>query len=157
MTNPGPRNPGTGSSVAIIPRLALRYGLVLTAILLVAGGGIGYLVAGTPGMLSGVIGGVLTAAFMGLTAGSILLAIRITRGDSTSPAFYGIVLGTLVVKIVVFIVLIVVLRGQEWLQPAVLGVSMLAAVIGSLTVDVLAFVRARVPYVDVELPPAQGD
>ena len=32
------------SPVAIIPRLAIRYGLVLTAVLLVGGAGIGYLV-----------------------------------------------------------------------------------------------------------------
>jgi hypothetical protein len=142
------------NSVAIIPRLAIRYGLILTAVLLVGGSVIGYLVAGTPGLLSAVIGAVLTAVFMGLTAGSILIGIRVTKGDSTNPVFYGIVLGVLTLKLVVFIVLILVLRGQDWLQPAVLGVSMIVAVIGSLTVDIMAFVRARVPYVDVELPPA---
>jgi hypothetical protein len=140
------------SPVAIIPRLAIRYGLVLTAVLLVAGSVIGYLVAGVPGLLSGLIGAGLTAVFMGFTAGSLLLGVRATRGDTTSPAFYGIVLGVLAAKLIVFVILIVSLRGADWLEPAVLGVSMIAAVIGSLAVDVLAFVRARVPYVDVELP-----
>jgi hypothetical protein len=109
-------------------------------------------VAGVPGLVSAVIGAVLTAVFMGLTAGSILIAVRVTKGDSTNPVFYGIVLGVLTLKLVVFIVLILVLRGQDWLQPAVLGVSMIVAVAGSLAVDILAFVRARVPYVDVDLP-----
>jgi hypothetical protein len=140
------------SSIAIIPRLAVRYGLILTAVLLVGGSVIGYLVAGVPGLVSAVIGAVLTAVFMGLTAGSILIAVRVTKGDSTNPVFYGIVLGVLTLKLVVFIVLILVLRGQDWLQPAVLGVSMIVAVAGSLAVDILAFVRARVPYVDVDLP-----
>ncbi len=125
---------------------------MLTVILLIGGAGIGFLVAGVPGLLSGVIGGVLTAVFMGLTAGSILIGVRITRGDTTSPVFYGIVLGVLAFKLIVFVVLILLLRGQDWLQPAVLGVSMIVAVLGSLGVDMLAFVRARVPYVDVELP-----
>lgn len=142
------------SSVAVIPRLALRYGLILAPIILVGAAGIGYLVAGVPGLLSGAIGGALTFVFMGFTAASFLIGVRATRGDSTNPLFYGIVLGVLLLKFVVFIVAILLLRGQEWLQPGVLGVSMIVAVVGSLAVDVLAFARARVPYTDVELPGA---
>lgn len=144
------------SSVGVIPGLALRYGLIVGPIILVGAAGIGYLVAGVPGLISGAIGGALTFLFMGLTAGSILVGVRATRGDSTNPVFYAIVLGVLMLKFVVFIVLLLLLRGQEWLQPAVLGVSMIVAVVGSLAVDVLAFMRARVPYADVALPGEQG-
>ncbi len=140
------------SSIAIIPKLAIRYGLILTAVLLVGGSVIGYLVAGVPGLVSAVIGAVLTVVFMGFTAGSILLAVRVTKGDSTNPAFYGIVLGTLTLKLVVFIVLIFILRGQDWLQPTVLGVSMIVAVVGVADRRHPRLREGEVPYVDVELP-----
>lgn len=133
---------------AIIPRRAVKYGLILTAIIAVAGSAIGYLVAGPTGLVSALLGAALTAVFMGLTAVSFLVALRVTKGDGASPLFYGIVLGVWVVKLVVFVLLLVILRGQEWLDARVMFVVVLVAVLGSLIVDVLAFVRSRVPYVD---------
>lgn len=138
-------HPGT-----IIPRRALKYGLILTAVVAIGGSAIGFLVAGPTGLVSALLGAALTAVFMGLTAGSFLVALRVTKGDGTSPVFYGIVLGVWVVKLVVFVVLLLVLRGQDWLDARVMFAAVLVAVIGSLLVDVLAFVRSRVPYVDLE-------
>ena len=52
-----------------------------------------------------------------------------------------------------FLVFMLWLRGQTWLDPAVFALTAIAAVIGSLIGDVVAFTRARVPYVsDVRLP-----
>lgn len=149
--DPAPAKPRP-SNVALIPRLAVRYGLVMTAVVLVLGGGIGYLVAGLPGLASGLVGAGLTALFMGLTAVSMLIGVRVVGGDTTNPLFYGIILGVLTLKLAVFVIVMLLLRGADWLNPAVLGVSIIAAVAGSLAVDVLAFLRARVPYTDVELP-----
>ena len=132
---------------------ALRYGAILTVAIAVVGALLGYLVAGMPGLWSALIGAGLTAIFMGFTAASILLAGRVAKDEPTSTIFFGIVLGAWLLKFVVFIVLLVILRGQPFIEPMVMFVSILAAVIGSLVVDVLAFVRARVPYVgDVALP-----
>jgi hypothetical protein len=53
----------------------------------------------------------------------------------------------------VFIVVLVLLRNQPFIEPLVMLVAIIAAVIGSLVVDVIAYVGARVPYVgDVALP-----
>jgi hypothetical protein len=139
-------------SSAILGR-ALAYGAILTVAIAVIGSVIGFLVAGSPGLISALIGAGLTALFMGFTAGSIVLASRATNGDPSSTLFFGIVLGAWLLKFIVFIAILVVLRGQPFLEPLVFFFAILAAVIGSLVVDVLAFVRARESYVPgVSLP-----
>jgi hypothetical protein len=91
--------------------------------------------------------------FLGLTAVSMLVAARVTKGDGTNPIFFAIVLGTLGVKFLLFLIFITWLRGQTWMDPAVFAFTVIAAVLGSLAADILAFVRTRVPYVtDVTLP-----
>ncbi len=129
------------------------YGAILTIAIAGIGSILGYAAAGVPGLVSALIGSGLTALFMGLTALSIVLAARVSHNEATSTLFFGVVLGVWLLKFIVFIVIMVVLRGQSFIQPVVLFVAILAAVIGSLAVDVLAFVRSRVPYT-TELPPA---
>jgi hypothetical protein len=132
---------------------ALKYGAILTVGIAVIGSVIGYLVAGTNGLVSALIGAAVTAIFMGLTAVSILIAQRATRDNESVALFFGIILGTWLLKFVVFIAIVSLLRGAPFIDPIVFFFAILAAVIGSLIVDVLAFVRARVPYVgDIPLP-----
>ena len=139
-------------SATILAR-ALVYGGILTVAIAVIGSIIGYLVAGGPGLVSALIGAGLTALFMGFTALSILLAARVTKGEASSTLFFGIVLGVWLLKFIVFIVILVLLRDQPFIEPLVMFFAILAAVIGSLVVDVVAYVGARVPYVgDVQLP-----
>ena len=143
-------------SATVLAR-ALVYGGILTLAIAVIGSVIGYLVAGVPGMVSALIGAGLTALFMGLTSLSIVLAAKATKGEPSSVLFFGIVLGFWLIKFVVFIVLVLTLRGADFLQPMVFFFSIIAAVIGSLVVDVIAFAGARVPHVgDLSLP-NQGD
>ena len=132
---------------------ALVYGAILTVGIAVVGSILGYLAAGMPGLLSALIGAGLTALFMGFTALSIVIASKVTKDEPSSTLFFGIVLGMWLLKFVVFIVILVLLRNQPFLEPLVMFFSILAAVIGSLTVDVIAFLRSRVPYVgDIALP-----
>ena len=140
-------------SVTPILTRALRYGGILTLIVAVGAGLIGLVVAGVPGLVGGLLGAALAGIFLGLTAGSMLLAGRVARGDLTSPAFFGIVLGVWFVKLILFLGLLILLRGAHWLDPTVFGLALIVAVIGSLSTDVAAYVRARVPYVsDIALP-----
>ena len=139
--------------IASVLGRALVYGAILTVAIAVVGSIIGYLVAGTPGLVSALVGAGLTALFMGFTALSIVIASRVTKGEPSSTLFFGIVLGMWLLKFVIFIVILVLLRNQPFIVPLIMFFSILAAVIGSLAVDVIAFVRARVPYVgDVPLP-----
>lgn len=138
-----------------ILRTALVYGAVLAAAIAVLGSVLGYLVAGTDGLYSALIGAGITALFMAFTAVSIIIAQRVTRDQPSIALFFGVILGAWFLKFVVFIVLVVLLRGAPFLDPMVFFVSVLAAVIGSLVVDMLAYVRSRTPYVDVELPTSE--
>jgi hypothetical protein len=132
---------------------SLRYGGMLTIAIAVLGATIGFLVAGWSGVVSALIGASLAAVFMGLTAASILLAERYTRNDPPGTAYFGIILGAWFLKLVLFLVLMIFLRGQHWLNPYVFFGAVLAAVIGSLIADGLAIARTRVPYVgDIDLP-----
>lgn len=140
-------------SFAPIMKLALLYGALAAGVVGVAGGVIGWLVAGMPGLIGALVGTGLAAVFLGLTTVSMLVAGRVTRGDATNPLFFAVVLGTLGVKLVLFLVFAIWLRGQSWLDPGVFAFTAIAAVIGSLIGDAVAFSRARVSYVsDVQLP-----
>ncbi|MEO6533436.1 MAG: hypothetical protein ABIO06_07660 [Pseudolysinimonas sp.] len=132
--------------------LALRYGAILAVAVAVVAGSIGYLVAGAPGLVGGLLGAALAAIFLGITAASMLVAGRVAKGDSTHPAFFGIVIGVWLLKLIVFIVVEVMLRSQTWFDPLVFFWSIVVVVIGSLALDGVAMYRARVPYVDVALP-----
>ena len=132
---------------------SLKWPAIVIAILAVGGAVVGYLVSGIPGMISGLLGAAMWLVFLALTAVSIQVAIRATKDDPGSPLFFAIVLGSWVLKLVLFVVLSIWLRSQPWLDPTVFFVTVIIAVIGSLVFDVIAFQRARVPYVgDVELP-----
>ncbi len=131
---------------------SLRWGGLFALGLAIVAGTIGYLVAGLPGLWGGLLGAGLAFLFLGLTAASILLGQRLTADDPGSPLFFGVVLGAWLLKLIVFFIFMFWLRGQTWLDPWVFFLSVIAAVLGSLIVDVLAFQRSRMPYVDVALP-----
>lgn len=134
--------------------LALRDGGIFAAVVAVVAGLIGLMVNGTAGLYGGLLGAATAAVYLGLTAASMLVAGSVTKGDQTSPKFFAIIMGTWVVKLILFIVLLVVLGRQSWLDGRVFFFTVIVAVLGSLAIDCLAFIRARVPYVDVALPQA---
>jgi hypothetical protein len=131
---------------------ALRYGTILTIAVVVVGGIIGYLAGGVPGLVSALLGAGVTAVFMGLTAASFVVASRVAHLPEGIVVYYGIILGTFIVKFVIFLVLVISLRGVHWLNPTIFGFTIIAAVLGTLVVDALALQRGRVPYVDATLP-----
>ena len=130
---------------------SLRYGAVLAALVAVGGAALGFLVAGAEGLAGGLLGAALSGLFLALTALSILLAGRLSNGDLTSPAFLGTVMGVWTLKLVVFFLISLWLRGQGWIDPGVFGVTAIVGVLGSLVADVVAFQRSRIPL-DVTLP-----
>lgn len=131
---------------------ALRYGTILTIGILIVGGLIGYLVSGVPGLVSALLGAGVTAVFMGLTGASFVVASRVTKLPEGIAVYYGIILGTFLIKFVIFLVLIISLRSVTWLNPTIFGFTIIAAVLGTLVVDALAVARGRVPYSDAALP-----
>jgi hypothetical protein len=139
------------SNTTILVR-ALRYGAILTIAVVIVGSIIGYLVGGVPGLVSALVGAGVTAVFMGLTAASFVVASRVAHLPEGIVVYYGIILGTFLVKFVIFLVLVISLRGAHWLNPTIFGFTTIAAVLGTLVVDGLAVGLGRVPYVDASLP-----
>jgi len=156
MTHPLP--PADQPTSIPVFRRILVYGGFLALGIGVVGAIVGGLVAGGIGVLSALIGTAMAVVFMGITAGSILLANRFAGRESAIGAFFGIVMGGWLLKFVVFLVLMFLLRDQPWIQPVVLFLSIIAGVIGSLIVDTVVVVKSRMTYVsDVDLPPAPKD
>ena len=147
------------SSTPIL-RTALLWFAAVIAALLVAGAVGGLLVAGVEGLISALVGVLISAVFLGITAGSILIANRWFGDPLYVPIFFGIVLGGWILKLVVFVLVMLALRGQPWIVPGVFFVALVASVIASLVVDVVVLVRRRLPHVsDTTLPtdPEEGD
>lgn len=129
------------SSVPVLKR-TLIFGFLFAAAIAVVGGVIAGIVAGPVGALSAVIGAVMAAVFLGITAASILIAVRYDI-----IAFFAIVLGSWLVKFVLFILAALSLRDQPWINPTALFLTLIAGVVASLTVDVVVVMKTRMPYV----------
>lgn len=144
MTNPETSRvlpTGVPSSVPVLRR-TLAFGFAFAAAIAVVGGVIGLLFAGPIAAWSAVIGAVMAGVFLGITALSILIAVRFDI-----VAFFGIVLGAWLLKFVAFIVAALALRDQPWINPTALFLSLIAGVIASLAVDVVVVMKTRMPYV----------
>jgi len=140
-------------TVAQILGRALRWGALAAVLVAAVGAVIGWFAAGAPGLVGALVAAGLAAVFLGLTGLSILLANRLGRGrDGDIGVFFGIVLGGWLVKLVLFVVLAVALRGADWLNPVAFGATAIAAVVATLVVDVLVVARSRRPEIEVSLP-----
>lgn len=126
---------------------ALRWGLVVTAVLVAAFAGIGWLVSGMPGLVGGVIGTAIGGVFLVLTVGSIAFANRLIESPNYLVLFFVIVLGSWILKFVIFIVASLLLRDQPWLDPVVLFIGIVVAVIVSLVIDAFVIAKSRIPVI----------
>jgi len=87
-----------------------------------------------------------------------LIGFLVAGPSGFSTGCFALVLGGWFVKVIIFVVVMLVLRGQPWISPLVFFFSALAATIASLLIDIVVFARARVPYVgDVALPTSAED
>lgn len=134
------------SSAPILKR-TLLWGFIGAAVLAVVGGILSFFIAGGVGALSAVLGAFFAAVFLGITAASILVAVRFDI-----VAFFGIVLGAWLIKFVIFIVAAVLLKNQSWVSAPILFLTMIIGVVLSLTIDVVVVMKSRMPYVSDPRP-----
>lgn len=140
------------SAVPVLRR-ALLFGGAFALLLAVVGSVVGFMIAGSPGLVSALLGAVMAGVFLGITAASILLA---SRYDVL--AFFGIVMGAWLLKFILFIVLAVVLRDQPFVQPTILFLTLVVGVVGTLVIDVVVVAKSRMSYVsDITLPKRSGE
>ncbi|RZI95214.1 MAG: hypothetical protein EOO67_03030 [Microbacterium sp.] len=136
-------------------RTTLIWSAVATGVLAIAGALIGFAVGGVDGLWSALVAIVLAAVFLAFTGASILIANRWYGDALYIPIFFGSVMGAWVLKFVVFIVVLVVLRGQPWLNGGVFLIALIASVVVSLIIDVVVMLKMRIPHAsDVTLPTA---
>jgi hypothetical protein len=128
-------------------RTTLVWSGMVTIGLAVVGAVVGFLVGGINGLWSALVGVIVAAVFLAITATSILIANRWFGDPLYVPIFFGIVLGGWILKLVVFIVALLVLRGQPWIIPMVFFVALVVSVLAALVVDLLVLLKVRVPTV----------
>ena len=140
-------------TVSQIAKRALLVGLVVTSVITIVAATAGALFSELPGMLGALLGAALGYALLGLTPLSIMWGFRLGKGDVLSPGFFAAVLGTWLLKFVVFLAAVLWLGDQEWLDRTVLFLTIVAAVLATLVTDLVVVVKSRMPYVsDVTLP-----
>lgn len=134
-------------------RTTLLWSAAVTAALAIIGALIGFAVAGTSGLWSALVAILMAAVFLGLTAGTILIANRWYGDPLYVPIFFGSVMGGWIIKFALFIVVLLVLRGQPWLNTQVFFIALVVSVIASLVIDIVVMLKMRVPHVgDISLP-----
>lgn len=141
-----PAGPSMPTSQPVLIR-ALKWGLGATLVLLLICGGIGYLIGGSPGMFGGMLGAGIAGVFFGLTIGSIAFANRFIENPNYLVIFFVIVTGGWLLKFVLFIVAVLLLRDQPWLNPQILFFSLVAGVLVSLGIDAFVMLKSRIPII----------
>jgi hypothetical protein len=136
----------TFDSATTVLKRAVLLGALVAAGVAVVGGGLGLVVAGTSGLVSGLVGAAFALLFLGVTALGLILAGRTLDTPLGPTIFFAVVLGGWIVKLVLFLVAMLLLRDQPWVEPVVLFLAIVATVIGSLAADVVAVSRARIPF-----------
>jgi len=129
-------------------RTSLRTMLWLLGGLLVLGVPIGWLVAGSAGVWGALIGVGLALVFSGTT-----IVAMLRTAHSNAQVMAAVVMGTWLAKVIVVIVVLAILRDQDFYSRQVLAVVLLVGVLGSAYLDYRAVTRARIPYGD---PSASG-
>jgi hypothetical protein len=124
-------------------RRALRDVLVFLAAVTVVGVVVGAIFAGTKGVWGALLGAAVALLFSGTTVWSMW------RSSHSSPAaMLGIVAGSWLAKMIVLVVALVALQGQDFYSKPVFLVVVLVGVFGSVALDTINYQRARIPYVE---------
>lgn len=123
-------------------RRVLTLGSALIGAIAVIGGVVGYLVANTDGLTSALIGAGLALVFVSLTALSVWFGSKLPLGG-----FFGLVLGGWLLKIIGFALVIGALKGADFINGPVLFFTLVAAILGTLAVDSVVALNARIPVI----------
>ena len=126
----------------------LRYTGLLAVVLVVVGGLVGFLVAGTNGLWSAVSAAVVAVIFSAITVVSMITAIKYSLN-----AFFAIVMGSWLLKFVAFVVVLLVLRDQPFIDPIVFFLTLVVALVGTAVIDAIVVMRSRVAYVSDSILP----
>lgn len=148
-----PAQAGSHASANRVFRTALRYSALLALVIAVVGGVVGWSVDGSRGLTSALIGTAMALVFLGITSVSILVANRWSGQEFFVGILFGVVMGSWLVKFVIFLVLGFILKDQPWVNAPILFGSVIVGVVGSLVIDAVVAAKVRVPYVSDDILP----
>lgn len=103
----------------------------------------GYLVEGINAVVSALIGASLAFVFGALTVISVLVGRRLSLAG-----FFAVVMGGWLVKLIGFALFARALQGADFINGPVLFLTLVTAILGSLVIDSIAVLSARIPVVD---------
>lgn len=118
----------------------LKQGALLIGAIAVLGGVIGFFVASVAGLVSALIGAAMALVFVSMTALSVWLGGKLSLGG-----FFGVVLGGWIFKLLLFIGLVLVLKGATFIVGPILFICIVISVIGSLALDAIVVLKTRIP------------
>ncbi|TQL01265.1 hypothetical protein [Cellulomonas sp. SLBN-39] len=140
---PATTAPRAGDATAAVLRRALRDTLVLLGALAVLGVGVGWFVAGLPGVWGALVAVGLALVFSATTVVAMLRTLH------AAPAtMAAVVMGTWLAKVLVVIVVLALIRDLDFYHRGVLAAVLALGVVGSALLDYRAVSGGRVPYVE---------
>ncbi len=116
---------------------------LLTGLIASLGSAAGYFWDGLNAVVSALIGAALAFGFGALTVLSMLLGRKLSLAG-----FFGVVMGGWLVKLIGFALLARSLQGAEFINGPVLFLTLVVAILGSLVIDSIAVLSARIPVVE---------
>ena len=120
----------------------LKQGALLIGGVALIGGAAGMVIASVAGLVSALIGAAMALVFVSMTALSVWLGGKLSLGG-----FFGVVLGGWIAKLLIFIGLVVLLKGATFIVGPILFVCIVLSVIGSLVLDAIVVFKTRIPTV----------
>lgn len=116
---------------------------LLTGLIASLGSLAGYFVESVNGVVSALIGAALAFAFGALTVISMMVARKLPLAG-----FFAVVMGGWLVKLIGFALLARSLQGADFINGPILFLTLVAAILGSLVIDSIAVLSARIPVVE---------
>jgi hypothetical protein len=116
---------------------------LLTGLIASLGSLAGFFVEGMNGVVSALIGAGLAFAFGALTVVSMIIGRKLSLAG-----FFGVVMGGWLIKLIGFALLARSLQGADFINGPVLFLTLVAAILGSLVIDSIAVLSARIPVVE---------
>ena len=139
MTSPS-RASGTPDTVPALFKTALRRSAALAALLAMAACVVGWLLAGGPGLYGALVGAGLAGAFL-LTTVVVMIATAKKPQHIVTVALAG----SWMAKLILTFVVLLIIRGMDFYHPRVLVLTVVALVLGMLTVEMITIAKGRIP------------